>query len=90
MANTSSAKKAARKIERRAAMNKNRRSRVRTFVRKVEEALASGDQAAATAAFAAAQPELMRAASKGVMHKNTASRKVSRLAHRVKTLSVGA
>ena len=88
MANTSSAKKAARKIVRRAAVNKNRRSRVRTYVRKVEEALASGDTAAATAAFNAAQPELMRAATKGVMHKNTASRKVSRLAKRLKTLSV--
>ena len=87
MANTSSAKKAARKIERRAAVNKNRRSRVRTYVRKVEEALASGDQTAASAAFEAAQPELMRAAAKGVMHKNTASRKVSRLAKRLKTLS---
>lgn len=88
MANTSSAKKAARKIERRAAINKNRRSRVRTFVRKVEEALASGDKAAANEAFAAAQPELMRAAARGVIHKNTASRKVARLAQRVKTLSV--
>jgi len=87
MANTSSAKKAARKIERRAAINKNRRSRVRTYVRKVEEALASGDKAAAEAAFSAVQPELMRAATKGVMHKNTASRKVSRLAKRLKTLS---
>jgi len=86
MANTSSAKKAARKIERRAAVNKNRRSRVRTYVRKVEEALASGDKTAAEAAFAAAQPELIRAATKGVMHKNTASRKVSRLAKRVKSL----
>jgi small subunit ribosomal protein S20 len=87
MANTSSAKKATRKIERRAAVNKNRRSRVRTYVRKVEEALASGDQAAASAAFAAVQPELMRAAGKGVIHKNTASRKVSRLAKRLKALS---
>ncbi|MEP9398029.1 30S ribosomal protein S20 [Mesorhizobium sp. KR2-14] len=87
MANTPSAKKATRKIARRAAINKNRRSRVRTYVRKVEEALASGDKAAAEAAFLAAQPELMRAATKGVLHKNTASRKVSRLAHRVKTLS---
>lgn len=86
MANTSSAKKATRKIARRADVNKARRSRVRTFVRKVEEALEAGDQAAAQAAFAAAQPELMRAATKGVLHKNTASRKVSRLAHRVKTL----
>jgi small subunit ribosomal protein S20 len=88
MANTSSAKKATRKIARRTAVNKNRRSRVRTYVRKVEEALASGDKRAAEAAFLAAQPELMRAATKGVMHKNTASRKVSRLAKRLKTLSV--
>jgi small subunit ribosomal protein S20 len=88
MANTSSAKKATRKIARRTAVNKNRRSRVRTYVRKVEEALASGDKSAAEAALLAAQPELMRAATKGVMHKNTASRKVSRLAKRLKTLSV--
>ncbi|EHK59003.1 30S ribosomal protein S20 [Allomesorhizobium alhagi] len=87
MANTSSAKKATRKIARRTAMNKNRRSRVRTYIRKVEEALAAGDKTAAEAAFLAAQPELMRAATKGVMHKNTASRKVSRLAQRLKTLS---
>ncbi len=87
MANTSSAKKATRKIARRAAVNKNRRSRVRSYVRKVEEALASGDKAAAEAAFKAAQPELMRAATKGVLHKNTASRKVSRLASRVKAIS---
>jgi small subunit ribosomal protein S20 len=87
MANTSSAKKAARKIERRAAVNKNRRSRVRTFVRKVEEALASGDKAVAVAAFQVAEPELMRAATKGVLHRNTASRKVSRLAQRVKALA---
>jgi small subunit ribosomal protein S20 len=87
MANTSSAKKATRKIARRAAINKNRRSRVRTYVRQVEEALAAGDKAAAAAAFEAAQPELMRAAGKGVIHRNTASRKVSRLAKRLKTLS---
>ena len=86
MANTSSAKKATRKIARRTAINKNRRSRVRSFIRKVEEALASGDKSAAQAAFNAAQPELMRAAGKGVVHKNTASRKVSRLAQRLKTL----
>lgn len=86
MANTSSAKKATRKIARRAAVNKNRRSRVRTYVRQVEEALASGDKTAAEAALKAAQPELMRAATKGVLHRNTASRKVSRLAQRVKTL----
>ena len=87
MANTSSAKKATRKIARRTAVNKNRRSRVRTFVRKVEEALAAGDKVAAEAAFQAAQPELMRAATKGVLHRNTASRKVSRLAQRLKSLS---
>jgi small subunit ribosomal protein S20 len=87
MANTSSAKKATRKIARRADINKSRRSRIRNFVRKVEEALASGDKDAAQAALTAAQPELMRAATKGVMHRNTASRKVSRLAHRVKTLA---
>lgn len=86
MANTPSAKKAARKIARRTAVNKSRRSRVRTFVRKVEEAIASGDQAAAAEALKAAQPELQRAASKGVLHRNTASRKISRLAHRVKGL----
>jgi len=87
MANTPSAKKATRKIARRTAINKDRRSRVRTFVRKVEEALAAGDKAAAETAFQNAQPELMRAASRGVLHKNTASRKVSRLAQRLKALS---
>lgn len=87
MANTPSAKKAARKIARQTATNKNRRSRVRTYLRKVEEAIASGDQAAANDAFKTAQPEIMRAASKGVMHANTASRKVSRLNARIKALS---
>ncbi|EKF44343.1 30S ribosomal protein S20 [Nitratireductor indicus] len=86
MANTTSAKKAVRKIARRTAVNKSRRSRVRNFVRKVEEAIASGDKAAAETAFRAAQPELMRAATKGVLHRNTASRKVSRLAQRVKAV----
>lgn len=86
MANTSSAKKATRKIARRTEVNKNRRSRVRTFVRKVEEALAAGDRSAAEEAFKAAQPELARAAGKGVLHANTASRKVSRLAKRLKAL----
>ena len=80
MANTTSAKKATRKIAARTAVNKSRRSRVRNFIRKVEEAIASGDQAVAAAALKAAQPELMRAATKGVLHSNTASRKVSRLA----------
>jgi small subunit ribosomal protein S20 len=88
MANTTSAKKATRKIARRTDVNKARRSRVRTFVRQVEEALASGDAAKAKEAFLVAQPELARAASKGVVHANTASRKVSRLAARVKALSV--
>ena len=87
MANTSSAKKATRKIVRRTEVNKARRSRVRTFVRQVEEALAAGNADAAKAAFLVAQPELARAATKGVMHANTASRKVSRLAKRVKALS---
>ena len=87
MANTTSAKKAARKIVRRTEVNKARRSRVRTFLRKVEEAIASGDKASAAEALKAAQPEIMRAAQKGVVHKNTASRKVSRLAHRVSTLA---
>ncbi|MCT8999153.1 30S ribosomal protein S20 [Chelativorans intermedius] len=86
MANTTSAKKAVRKIARRTAVNKSRRSRVRSFVRKVEEALAAGDKEAAQNALRAAQPELMRAASKGVLHRNTASRKVSRLSRRVKAL----
>jgi len=86
MANTPSAKKATRKIARRTAINTNRRSRVRTFLRKVEEAIAAGDKDAAVSAFRIAEPELMSAVSHGVFHKNTASRKVSRLAHRVKTI----
>ena len=90
MANTNSAKKATRKIARRTEVNKARRSRVRTFVRQVEEALASGDASKAKEAFLAAQPELARAASKGVLHANTASRKISRLAARLKTLSASA
>ncbi|TCT03174.1 30S ribosomal protein S20 [Aquabacter spiritensis] len=87
MANTPSAKKAARKIERRTEINRSRRSRVRTYLRKFDDALASGDAAAATAAFKAAEPELMRAVTKGVLHKNTASRKVSRLASQLRKLS---
>ncbi|MFC3691546.1 30S ribosomal protein S20 [Chenggangzhangella methanolivorans] len=87
MANTPSAKKAARKIARRTVVNGARRSRMRTYLRKVEEALASGSQDDARAALKAAEPEIMRAAQKGVLHKNTASRKVSRLAARVKALS---
>ncbi|MBB6260692.1 small subunit ribosomal protein S20 [Paenochrobactrum gallinarii] len=87
MANTPSAKKAVRKIAARTEVNKSRRSRVRTFIRKVEDAILAGDQTAAQAALQAAQPELMRAATKGVLHKNTASRKVSRLTKRVQGLS---
>jgi len=86
MANTPSAKKAARKIEKRTAINTARRSRVRTFLRKVEDAIASGDKEAATAALRAAEPELARAAGKGVFHRNMAARKVSRLTKRVKAL----
>ena len=87
MANSPQAKKRARQIERRTAVNKARKSRIRTFLRAVEEAIASGDKAAATSALRAAQPELMRGVTKGIFHKNTASRKVSRLASRVKALS---
>jgi small subunit ribosomal protein S20 len=87
MANTSSAKKATRVAARRTVINKNRLSRVRSSVRKVEEALASGNKAAAEAALKAAEPDLMRGAQKGVVHKNTAARKVSRLAKRVKALT---
>lgn len=87
MANTSSAKKAVRKIEARTEVNKSRRSRVRTFIRKFDDAVAAGDQAAAQAAFKIAEPEMMRAASNGVIHKNTASRKVSRLAKRLKGMA---
>lgn len=88
MANTPGAKKAIRKIERRTEVNKARRSRVRTFMRKFEEALAAGDAAAAKSAFVVAESELMRAVSKGVVHKNTGARKVSRLAAQLKKLSV--
>ena len=87
MANTSSAKKAVRKIERRTAVNRTRRSQMRTYVRKVEEALATGDAKAAEAALAAAEPLVMRAAQKGIVHKNNASRKISRLTVRVKALA---
>jgi small subunit ribosomal protein S20 len=88
MANTKSAKKMVRKIAGRTEVNKSRKSRVRTFVRKVEEAVASGDKAAAVKALKAAEPEIMRGVTKGVLHKNTASRKVSRLAARVKAVGV--
>lgn len=87
MANTRSAKKMVRKIARRTEVNTARRSRVRTYVRRVEEAIASGDKAAAEAALRDAQPEIMRAVTKGVMHKNTSARKISRLSARVKALA---
>lgn len=86
MANTSSAKKATRVAARRAVINKNRTSQVRSSVRKVEEALKANDKAAAEAALKAAEPQLMRGAQKGVLHKNAAARKVSRLAKRVKAI----
>jgi small subunit ribosomal protein S20 len=87
MANTKSAKKAVRVIERRTAVNKNRRSRVRTFIRKVEEAIASGNKTEAESALKDAQPEIMRGAQKGVLHRNTASRKISRLSARIRVLA---
>jgi small subunit ribosomal protein S20 len=86
MANTSSARKATRKIARRTEVNKARRSLLRGFVRKVEEAIATGDRSKAMAALRAAEPVIMRSAQKGIVHRNTASRKVSRLNHRVAKL----
>ncbi|MBJ7411193.1 MULTISPECIES: 30S ribosomal protein S20 [unclassified Phenylobacterium] len=87
MANTPGSKKAVRKIARRTEVNTARRSRVRTFLRKFEEAVTSGDAGAAKDAFVKAQSELMRAVGKGVVHKNTGSRKVSRLAAQLKKMS---
>lgn len=87
MANTKSAKKANRKAIRRTAVNRNRTSRVKSYVRAVEEAVAAGDAKKAREAFKSAEPEIMRAATKGVTHKRAASRKISRLAQRVKKLS---
>jgi small subunit ribosomal protein S20 len=87
MANTKSAKKATRVIERRTAVNKARRSRMRTSWRAVEEAIAAGDAKAAAEALRAAESETMRAVSNGVVHKNLGSRKVSRLSKRIATLS---
>lgn len=84
MPSHASAEKRVRKTERRTAVNKNRKSQIRTAVRKVEEAIASGNGEAAAAALKAAEPQIMRGVSKGVLHKNTGSRKVSRLAARVK------
>ena len=87
MANTKSARKATRKIARRTIVNKARRSLLRNSVRKIEEAIASGDRSAALAAFKEAEPVIMRSAQCGVVHKNNASRKVSRLAHRIAKLA---
>ena len=87
MANSPQSKKRARQNARRLEVNKARRSRIRTHLRRVEEAIASGDKDAAAAALKAAQPELMRGVTKGVYHKNTASRKMSRLAARVKAIA---
>src|SRR5262249_47608810 len=86
MANTKSAKKAARKIARRTIVNQSRRSRMRNYVRKVEEAIAAGDRNPARAVMKEAEPQIMRAAQKGVLHKNSASRKVSRLVARIAKL----
>jgi len=86
MANSPQSKKRARQNERRLAVNKARRSRIRTYLRKVEEAIASGDKDAAAKALQAAQPELMRGVTKGVLHKNTVARKMSRLSSRVKAI----
>ena len=86
MANSPQAKKRARQNEARFAVNKARRSRIRTYLRKVEEAIASGDKDSAIAALRTAQPEIMRGVTKGLMHKNTAARKMSRLSARVKAV----
>lgn len=86
MPNIASAKKRVRTIAKRTAINHSRKTRIRGHVRKVEEAIAAGDKKAALAALKAAEPEIMRGVSKGVVHKNTASRKVSRLAARVAKL----
>ena len=87
MANSPQAKKRARQIERRTEVNKARRSRIRTFLRKVEDAITGGDQPTAASALKEAQPELQRGVSKGVLHKNTASRKISRLSARIKSMA---
>jgi small subunit ribosomal protein S20 len=86
MANTPQAKKRIRRNDRRAVVNGNRIGRIRTFVKKVESALEAGDKEAATAALASAQPEMARGVAKGVLHKNTASRKFSRLTKRLAAL----
>lgn len=86
MANTSSAQKMVRKIAKRTAVNRDRRGRMRTFVKKVEEAIAAGNKQAAEAALRLAEPQLLRSAQNGIIHKNTASRKVSRLTRAVRAL----
>ncbi len=86
MANSPQSKKRARQNDRNRLVNKNRRSRIRTFIRKVEEAIAGGDKESALVALRSAQPELMRGVSKGLFHKNTAARKMSRLAARVNAI----
>jgi small subunit ribosomal protein S20 len=86
MANTPQSRKRVRRNTSRAEINTNRLSRIRTFVKKVEAAIAGGDKTAASEALKAAQPELARGVAKGVMHKNTASRKMSRLTKRVSAL----
>ncbi len=87
MANHKSAKKRIRQTERRTAVRKTRVSRIRTYLKKVEEAISGGDQGAAKQALQEAQPHLQAGASKGVMHKNTVSRKISRLAQRIKKMA---
>ena len=87
MANTPSAKKRVRQLIRKTEVNKARRSRIKTFIKKVEESLISGDSGNAVAAFKQAQPEIQRGVTKGIFHKNTASRKISRLSKRLKALS---
>ncbi len=90
MANTASARKRIRQTETRTARNHARKSRMRTFVKKVETAIAAGDKAAAVDALRAAQPEMQRAATKGVIHNNTISRKLSRMSARIKALTASA
>lgn len=89
MANTASARKRIRQTLRRTERNQARKSRMRTFVKKVEKAIAGGDKAAAADALREAQPEMQRASGKGVIHKNTVARKISRLSARIKTLAAG-
>lgn len=87
MAHHKSAKKRIRQTEKRTRVNRARLSRIRTYLRKVEDAIASGDQEKARAAFRDAQPELMRGAGKGVLHRNTVSRRLSRLSARIKAMT---